>query len=83
MRSYNLMSFNDSWSGQLCSSKDVDCVVEASLIFVKKWIKFLYHRVPTLPTGSVFPGLSFLNLSVSLGYSSIVADDSTVYYATM
>ena len=65
------------------SSKYVDCVVDASLVFVKKWIKVLYHRVPTLPAGSVFPKLSYLNLSAGRGYSSIVADDITVYYATM
>ena len=82
MRSDDLMSFNDSWSGQLCSLKDVECVVEASLVFVKKWIKFLYH-VPTLPARSVFPALSFLNLSAGRGYSSAVADEISVYYATM
>ena len=59
-----------------------DCVVEASLVFVKKWIKFLYHQVPTLPTGSVFPALSFLSLSANRGYSSSVVDDLQVYYAT-
>ena len=60
-----------------------DCVVEASLVFVKKWIKFLYHQVPTLPTGSVFPALSFLTLSANRGYSSSMVDGLQVYYATM
>ena len=73
MRLEDLKSFTESsskWSGQLSSSKKVECIIEA------------YH-VPTFPARSVFPVLSFLNLSAGRVYSSAVADEFSLHYATM
>ena len=71
------------WNGQLCMSKKIDFVVDVTLPFVKRWIKFLYHQVSTRPTESVYDTLSFLSLSWNRAYSSGVMDDLNVSYATM